>query len=154
MVILEICQKQPFDIIAMTLRGILGFCCAHIAQLMTYLAIYTLPFTLQFCYKPLGILQIVTKSQNVHISSDNWFPNFITSNLLKIGSKVSHSSRNTSFPHKMLNFSSNMSYSLTSVHSPSKYLLERIVSHKGFFDIHFNCMGNSNTSITNIHWFS
>ena len=26
-------------------------------------------FTLQFCYKPLGILQKVTKSQKVHISS-------------------------------------------------------------------------------------
>ena len=74
MVILEICQKQPFDIIAMTLRGILWFCCAHIAQLMTHLAIYTLPFTLQFCYKPPGILQIVTKvtkSHKIHISSDN-----------------------------------------------------------------------------------
>ena len=28
-----------------------------------------LPFTLQLCYKPLGILQRVTKSQKVHISS-------------------------------------------------------------------------------------
>ena len=42
--------------------------CFHIAQLMTHLAIYTLPFTLQLCYKPLGILQRVTKSQKVHIS--------------------------------------------------------------------------------------
>ena len=69
MVILEICQKQPFDIITMTPGGILGLCCAHIAQLMTHPAIYTLPFTLQLCYKPLGILQRVTKSQKVHISS-------------------------------------------------------------------------------------
>ena len=38
-------------------------------QLMTHPAIYTLPFTLQLCYKPLGILQRVTKSQKVHISS-------------------------------------------------------------------------------------
>ena len=51
------------------------------------------------CYKPLGILQRVTKSQKVHISSDDGFPNFITSTLLKIGSTVSHSSRNTSFSH-------------------------------------------------------
>ena len=53
----------------MTPRGTLGLCCVHIAQLMTHPAIYTLPFTLQLCYKPLGILQRVTKSQKVHISS-------------------------------------------------------------------------------------
>ena len=69
MVILEIRQKQPFDIITMTLRGTLGLCCAHIAQLMTHLANYTLPFTLQFCYKPPGIMQMANKSQKVHISS-------------------------------------------------------------------------------------
>ena len=55
MVILEICQEQPFGI-GMTARGTLGLCFAHIAQLMTHPAIYTLPFTLQFCYKPPGIL--------------------------------------------------------------------------------------------------
>ena len=69
MMILKICQKQPFDIIAMTPRGILGLCCVHIAQLVTHPAVYTLPFTLQLCYKPLGILLSVTKSQKVHISS-------------------------------------------------------------------------------------
>ena len=53
----------------MTPRGTLGLCCVHIAQLMTHPAIYTLPFTLQLCYKPLGIPQRVTKSQKVHISS-------------------------------------------------------------------------------------
>ena len=67
--ILEISQKQPFDIIAMIPRETLGLCCVHIAHLMTRPAIYTLPFTLQLCYKPLGILQRVTKSQKVHISS-------------------------------------------------------------------------------------
>ena len=66
---MEICQKQPFDIIAMTPRGTLGLCCVYIAQLMTHTAIYTLPFTLELCYKNLGILQRVTKSQKVHISS-------------------------------------------------------------------------------------
>ena len=74
MVILEICQKQPFDIIAMTARDTLELCYAHIAQLMTNTAIYRLLFTLQFCYKPPGILQIVTrvtKSHKVHISSDD-----------------------------------------------------------------------------------
>ena len=78
MVILEICQKQPFDIIAMTPRGTLGLCYVHIPQLMTHPAVYTLPFTLQLCYKPLGILQSVTKGQNVHISSNNGLENFIT----------------------------------------------------------------------------
>ena len=51
-----------------------------IAQLMTYPAIYKLPFTLQLRYKPPGILlQGVTKSQEVHILSTNGLPNFITS---------------------------------------------------------------------------
>ena len=67
--ILEICQKQNFDIVAMTPRGTLGLCCVHIAQLVTHRDVYTLPFTLQLYYKPLGILQRVTKSQKVHISS-------------------------------------------------------------------------------------
>ena len=69
MAILEICQKQPFDIIAMTPRGTLGLRCAHIAQLLYHTAIYTLLFTLKLYYKPLGILKRVTKSQKVHISS-------------------------------------------------------------------------------------
>ena len=54
-------------------RGTLRLCCVYIAQLITYTAIYTLPFTLQLCYKPLGILQRVTKSQRVHISSHDRF---------------------------------------------------------------------------------
>ena len=69
MVTLEICQGQPFDIIGMTPRGTLGLCCVHIDQLMTHPAVYTLPFTLKLCCNPLGILQRVTKSQKVHISS-------------------------------------------------------------------------------------
>ena len=69
MIILEICQKQPFDIIAMTPRGTLGLCCVDIAQLMTHTTIYTLAFTLQLCYKPLGIQQRVTKNQKVHIQT-------------------------------------------------------------------------------------
>ena len=68
--ILEICQKQPFDIKAMTLRGTIGLCCV---QFVTDPVVYTLPFTLQLCYKPLGILQRVTKSQKVYISSDDVF---------------------------------------------------------------------------------
>ena len=57
------------DIIAMTPRGTLALCCAHIAKLMTHPTIYTLPFTLQLRYKPLGTPQRVTKSQKVHMSS-------------------------------------------------------------------------------------
>ena len=53
----------------MTPRGTLGLCFVYIAQLVTHPAVYTLPFTLQLCYKPLDILQRVTKSQKVHISS-------------------------------------------------------------------------------------
>ena len=53
----------------MALRGTLGLCCVHSAQLMTHPAVYTLPFTWQLCYKPLRILQRVTKSQKVHVSS-------------------------------------------------------------------------------------
>ena len=53
----------------MTPRGTVRLCSVYIAQLMTHTAIYTLPFTLQLCYKPLGILQRVTESQRVHISN-------------------------------------------------------------------------------------
>ena len=69
MIILVIFQKQTFDKIAMPPRGTLGLCCLHNTKLMTHLVVYTLPFTFQLCYKHLGILQRVTKSQKVHISS-------------------------------------------------------------------------------------
>ena len=69
MIILETCGKQPFGIIAMIPKRTLRLCCVHIAKLMTHPAVYTLPLTLQLCYKPLHILQRVTKSQKVHISS-------------------------------------------------------------------------------------
>ena len=72
----------------MTPRGTLGLCCAHTAQLMTHPAVYTLPFTLQLCYKPLGILQRVTKSQKVHISSHDGLQNTITPISLNIGPRV------------------------------------------------------------------
>ena len=54
---------------AMTPGGTLGLYCVHIFQLMTHPAIYTLPFTLQLCYKPPEIMQKGNKSQKVHISS-------------------------------------------------------------------------------------
>ena len=52
----------------MTPRGTFELYCVYIAQLMTHTAIHTLPFALQLCYKPLGTLQKVTKSQKFHIS--------------------------------------------------------------------------------------
>ena len=57
----------------MTPSGTLGLCCVHIAQLVTHRVVYTLPFTLRLCYKPLGIVQRVTKSQKVPISSHDVF---------------------------------------------------------------------------------
>ena len=59
-------QTNPFS---NDTKRTLGLCCVHITQLMTHPAIYTLPSTLQLFYKPLTILQKVTKSQKVHISS-------------------------------------------------------------------------------------
>ena len=73
----------------MTPRGILGLYCVHIAQLMTHPAIYTTPFTLQLCYKPLGILQRVTKSQKVHISDHDGLENLHNINFFDIGQRVS-----------------------------------------------------------------
>ena len=55
----------------MTPRETLGLCCVHIPQLMTHLAIYTKRLTLQLRCMPIGILQRVTKSQNVHISNQD-----------------------------------------------------------------------------------
>ena len=59
-------------------RETLWLCCVHIPQLMTHLSVYTLPFTLQLCYKPLGILQRVTKGQKFDQSSNNGLQNFTT----------------------------------------------------------------------------
>ena len=72
----------------MTPRGTLGLCCVHIAKLMTHSAVYTLPFTLQLCYKLPDILQRVTKSQKIHISSHDGLHNFITPTLLTIGPRI------------------------------------------------------------------
>ena len=63
----------------MTLRGTLGLYCVHIACIITHPAFYTLPFILQFCHKPLGTLQRVTKSQKVHISSHDGLQKLHTS---------------------------------------------------------------------------
>ena len=63
-------------------RETLGLCCVHIPPCERSLlvmwcshvaindssTIFTLHFTLQLCYKSLGILQRITKSQKVHFS--------------------------------------------------------------------------------------
>ena len=64
-------------------------CCVYIDQLITYPPVYKLLFTLQLCYKPLGILQRVTKSQKAHISSHDRLQNFLRSNFLTTGPRVS-----------------------------------------------------------------
>ena len=101
----EICQKDPFDIIAMAPRGTLGLCCIHIAQLMTHPAIYTLPSALQLCYKLLGILQRVTKTQKVHISSPNGLKKLHNINFAWLRPQSflerKHSSRNFPFPNQI-----------------------------------------------------
>ena len=61
-----------------------------IAQLMTHPAIYTTPFTLQLCYKPLAILQRVTKSQKVLKSDHDGLKNLRNINFIfDIGYRVS-----------------------------------------------------------------
>ena len=55
---------------------------------MTQPSGYTLPFTLQLRYKPLGILQRVAKSLKVHFSGHDGLQNFTTLSLLNIGPRV------------------------------------------------------------------
>ena len=55
---------------------------------MTHPSGYTLPFTLQLCYKRLGILQRVAKGLKLDFSSHDGLQNFTTSSLLNIGSRV------------------------------------------------------------------
>ena len=66
-----VCSIKPLDIIILIPRETLGMYCFHIVQLMTHTAVQTLSFTLQLCYKPLGIPQRVTKNQKVYISIHN-----------------------------------------------------------------------------------
>ena len=75
----------------MTPRGALVLCCALFSQLKIHLAVFTLLFPLQVCYKPLGIPQKVTLSQKVHISSHDGLQNFMTPTFLNISPIVSKS---------------------------------------------------------------
>ena len=94
---------------------------------------------------------MVTKSQKIHISKDDGLPNFTIATLLKIGSRFPRVAGILVSLKKILNLSSNTSYSLTGVHSTNKQSQERIVSDEGFFNIHFNCTGILNNNITNIY---
>ena len=146
--ILDICQYDPLDIIAMTPRGTLRLCCVHIAQLMTYPAIYTLPFTLQLCYKPLGILQRVTKSQKVHISSHNGLKklhniNFSWHRSLSFPEKA-QSSRNVPF-HNQIFWAKNTPLSLA-IRIYSNDQTEQIVNN-------FKKLYNVNSNATSIHQY-
>ena len=125
----------------MTPRGTLESCCVHISQLMTHPAIYTIPFTLQLCYNPLGILQRLTKSQNVHISNHDGFEKLHNITFLwhwpQCFPEREQSSRNPPFLNhvfweQQIYCSSNRSsglYSLTTIYSSNKYLQGNLISH-------------------------
>ena len=132
-------------------RATVGLCCVYIDQLITYLAVYTLLFTLQLYYKPLAILQRVTKSRKAHISSHDGLQNFLTSTFLTIGLRVSKSGdRVTEICSSLTKFYF-MFYFLIAVHSPHKHLQETFISLECFFDIDFDCTGYPITSTTSIH---
>ena len=88
----------------MTPRGTLGLCCVHIAQLMTHPVIYTLLFTLQLYYEPLGILQRANKSQKVDISSHDGLKKLNNINFFRHNPQSfperEQSSRNFPFPNQ------------------------------------------------------
>ena len=89
------------DIIAMIPIGTFGLCCIDIFKVMTYWGNYVIPFTLQLCYKPLGKLQRVTKSQKLIYQVMMDYKNFITSSLFDICYRVfqrEKSSRNSPLP--------------------------------------------------------
>ena len=100
---LEIWQKQPSDMKAMTPRGILGLCCVHISQLMIHPAISKLPFTLQLYQKLLAILQRITKAQRFIMIMSWLISKLYNLNLSENRSKGfpewEDSSRHPSFPH-------------------------------------------------------
>ena len=86
----------------MTRRETLGLRSVHIDQLMTSPALYTIQFTLQLYYKPLGILQRVTKSQKFHISNHDILENVHNINFVRYRSQGfperEQSSRNFPLP--------------------------------------------------------
>ena len=124
----------------MTPRGTLGLCCVHIAQLMTHSAIYTTLFTLQLCYKSLGILQKVTKSQKAHISSHDGLEKVhnITFVWYRLQGFPEREQSSWNFPLLQSNFMRTINllffiqwvyYSLTAIHLPHKYLLGTLICY-------------------------
>ena len=75
----------------MTPKGALGLFYVPFSKLNIHPTIYTLLFTLQVCYKPLGLVQIVKRSQKVHISSHDGLQNFIKPTFFNISPMVSQS---------------------------------------------------------------
>ena len=132
----------------MTPRGNLGLCCVHIAQLMTHPAIYTLPFSLQLCYKPLDMLQRVTKSQKVHISSHDGLKILHNINFAWHRSQRfpenGQSSRNFPFPNQIF-WTKNSPLWLT-IKIPSNEQKEHIVNN-------FKKLDNVDWNATTVHQY-
>ena len=132
----------------MTPRGTLGLCCVHIAELMTHSAIYTLPFTLQLCYKPLGILQRVTESQKVHISSHDGLKKLHNINFdwhrSQSFPEKAQSSRNLPFPNQLF-WTKNTPLWMT-IRISSNDQKEKIVNN-------FKKLENVNSNVTSIHHY-
>ena len=75
----------------MTPRRALELCFVPFSRVKIHPAIYTLLFTLQVCYKTLGIALRVTRSEKVYISSHDGLRNVITLTFLNISPMVSQS---------------------------------------------------------------
>ena len=124
----------------MTPRRTLGLYCFHISQLMTHPAIYTILFTFQLCYKPLGILHRVTKSQKVHISNHDGFKKFHNFNFVWYRSQDllerEQSSKNFPLPQSiflrtidLLFFKQIVRFLFSDYHLFIKYLQGNLISH-------------------------
>ena len=113
---------------------------------MTHPTIYTTLFTLQLCYKPLGILQRVTKSQKLHISNHDGLDNILSINFFWHRSQGfperEQISRNSPLPQSSFLRTIDLFffnqfyvilllvfYYLTSTYSPHKYLQGNLIFH-------------------------
>ena len=104
-------------------------------------AIYAVPFTLQFCYKPLGILQRVTKSQKAHISNHDGLEKLHNMNFVWHRSQgfLEREQNGRNFPLPQSSFLRAIdlllfkqyfrSYSLTTIYSSHKFMQENLISH-------------------------
>ena len=98
-------------------------------------------FTLQLCYKTLGILQRVTKTQKVHISSHDGLQKLHNINIVWYKSQGFPERKQSSMNFSLLqsNFLRTIDllffiqwvyYSLTAIHSPQKYLRGTLISYE------------------------